>query len=168
VKDLATSSSPLSTFSRPFATCLASRSPTASRVAVCGRSCPGNRSPGEEFRSVYAELGVGGIHHAANERPPLHFPYESRSFDELNSVTQSGNTKMVRMGEWKLTLDSEGNGDLYNLAADPAELVNLYAMPEHAATQLALTTELLQWTIRTEDDLPGGRYTRCRQQSVGA
>jgi arylsulfatase A-like enzyme len=122
----------------------------------------GQPFPEEEFRSVYAELGIGGIHYTANERPALHFPYEGQTFDELNSVTQSGNTKMVRMGDWKLTLDSEGNGELYDLAADPAELVNLYGRPDHAATQLALTTELLQWTIRTEDDLPGGRYTRKR------
>ena len=69
---------------------------------------------------------------------------------------------MVRMGTWKLTLDERGDGELYDLATDPAGLVNLYGDPAHAATQLALTSELLQWTIRTEDDLPGGRYLRKR------
>jgi hypothetical protein len=118
--------------------------------------------PAEEFRSIYAELGVGGIHYTASERPPLHFPYEGPTFDELNSVTQSGNLKMVRMDDWKLTLDSQGNGEMYNLATDPAELANLFGHPDHSTRQLQLTTELLQWTIRTEDDLPGGRYTRKR------
>ena len=65
-----------------------------------------------------------------------------------------------RMGDWKLTFDSQGNGDLYDLAADPMELRNLFGDPGHADRQLALTTELLRWTIRTEDDLPGGRYVR--------
>ena len=120
----------------------------------------GEPFPTEEFRSIHAELGVGGLHYTADERPPLHFPYEGPTFDELNSVTQSGNLKMVRRGDWKLLFDSEGNGELYNLATDPAELVNHYGTPEWFEVQLALTTELLQWTIRTEDDLPGGRYLR--------
>jgi arylsulfatase A-like enzyme len=124
----------------------------------------GERFPADEFRSVYAELGVGGIHYAADERPPLHFPYEGASFDELNSVTQSGNLKMVRMGDWKLTMDSQGNGEMHDLAADPFELRNLFGAPEHAERQLQLTTELLRWTIRTEDDLPGGRYLRKRPE----
>ncbi len=118
----------------------------------------GQPFPESEFRSVYSELGVGGLGYGVSERPPLHFPYEGPTFDELNSVTQSGNLKMVRMGTWKLLFDSEGNGELYDLATDPAEVRNLFGDPAHAVTQLALTTELLQWTIRTEDDLPGGRY----------
>ena len=73
---------------------------------------------------------------------------------------------MVRMDDWKLTFDSEGNGELIDLAADPAELDNLFDNPVHAARQLQLTTELLQWTIRTEDDLPGGRYTRKRPRNT--
>jgi hypothetical protein len=100
------------------------------------------------------------LHYTVDEHPPLHFPYDGPSFDELNSVTQSGNLKMVRMGNWKLLFDSQGNGEMYDLASDPAELNNLFEHADHAAMQLSLTTELLQWTIRTEDDLPGGRYTR--------
>lgn len=124
----------------------------------------GESFPADEFRSVYAELGVGGIHYTADERPPLHFPYEGASFDCLNSVTQSGNLKMVRMGDWKLTLDSQGNGEMYDLAADPMELDNRFGAAELGDRQLELTTELLRWTIRTEDDLPGGRYVQNRPE----
>lgn len=124
----------------------------------------GEPFPKEEFRSVYAELGVGGIHYTADQRPPLHFPYEGPTFDELNSVTQSGNLKMVRMGDWKLTMDAQGNGEMYDLAADPFELRNRYGDPDLRDRQLALTTELLRWTIRTEDDLPIARYTRQRPE----
>lgn len=120
----------------------------------------GERFPEDEFRSVYAELGVGGLNYMETERPPLHFPYDGPTFDELNSVTQAGNLKMVRMGDWKLTLDAEGNGEMYDLSNDPAELRNLYDDSGFAAEQLQLTTELLRWTIRTEDELPGGRYLR--------
>ena len=124
----------------------------------------GEEVPAREFRSIYAEVGIGGMHYNADERPPLHFSYQGPSFDELNSVTQSGNLKMVRMGDWKLLFDSQGNGEMYDLANDPAELRNLFGNPVHASMQLALTTELLQWTIRTEDDLPGGRYVRKRSR----
>jgi arylsulfatase A-like enzyme len=120
----------------------------------------GTAFPEKEFRSIYAELGVGGLHYTADERPPLHFPYEGFSFDCLNSVTQSGNLKLVRLGDWKLLFDSQGNGEMYDLSTDPAELNNLFDHPDCATQQLALATELLQWTIRTEDDLPGGRYVR--------
>jgi hypothetical protein len=51
---------------------------------------------------------------------------------------------------------------MYDLAADPMELDNLFGDLARADRQLALTTELLRWTIRTEDDLPGGRYVRKR------
>lgn len=122
----------------------------------------GEPFPEDEFRSIYAELGVGGIHYTEHERPPLHFPYEGPTFDELNSVTQSGNMKMVRMGDWKLTMDSQGNGEMYDLAIDPFELDNRYGTPDHADRQLALMTELVRWTIRTEDDLPVARYVRKR------
>lgn len=122
----------------------------------------GGDYPAEEFRSVYAELGVGGIHYTVDERPELHFPYEGRRFDELNSVTQSGNLKLVRMGDWALMLDSQGNGQMYNLADDLAELDNLYNDPRFQTEQLALMTELATWTIRTEDDLPSAKYVRKR------
>ena len=58
----------------------------------------GQEYPRDEFRSIYAEAGFGGLPYDEDERPPLHFPYEGPRLDELNSVTQSGNLKMVRKG----------------------------------------------------------------------
>jgi arylsulfatase A-like enzyme len=122
----------------------------------------GNPYPAEEFASIYGELGFGGQFYTADERPPLHFPYEGRQFDELNTVTQGGDTKMLRRGHWKLLYDSRGCGELYNLANDPAELTNRYNDPALAEVQAALTAELLRWSIRTDDDLPLAAYTPKR------
>ena len=113
---------------------------------------------GEEFRSIYAELGFGGLHYDAQERPPLHFPYDGSEFDELNSVTQSGNLKMVRMGRWKLLFDMQGHGELYDLEPDPAELNDLFDDPACRSVRAQLVEELLRWTIRTEDPLPSAAY----------
>ena len=124
----------------------------------------GHSYPPEEFRSIYAELGFGGLSYTADEHPLLHFPYEGPTFDELNSVTQSGNLKMVRMGRWKLLFDSQGHGELYDLEGDPGELHDLYTASAYHEPRLALTEELLSWTIRTEDDLPGARYTPKRAE----
>lgn len=112
----------------------------------------------DEFRSVYAEVGFGGLPYEEDERPPLHFPYEGPSFDELNSVTQSGNLKMVRWGQWKLLFDVTRRGELYDLENDPDERCNLFDDAAHRETQNRMLQELLWWTIRTEDDLPFAAY----------
>ncbi len=124
----------------------------------------GQDYPREEFQSIYAEVGFGGLNydstdkldfgHASISGPPGAVP----SFDELNSYTQSGYMKMVRMGDWKLAFDVMGNGELYNLASDPHELRNLFGDTSVAAEQGRLLVELLRWTIRTQDNLPTSRY----------
>jgi arylsulfatase A-like enzyme len=113
----------------------------------------------DAFRSIYAEHGFGGLPYDEDERPPLHFAYDGPTFDELNSVTQSGNLKMVRKGRWKLLFDNTGRGELFDLEADPAELTNLWNDSVCRDMRQELVEELLLWTVRTEDDLPGGAYT---------
>ena len=124
----------------------------------------GEDYPKDEFESIYAEVGFGGLNYDSTDKldfanasiagPPGAVP----SFDELNSYTQSGYMKMVRMGDWKLTFDVMGAGELYNLATDPYELRNRYGDVSVAAEQGRLLAELLRWTIRTQDNLPTARY----------
>jgi arylsulfatase A-like enzyme len=123
----------------------------------------GQDYPREEFRSIYAEVGIGGLHYDATDKLDFSIaqmvpPGAAKTFDELNPYTQSGYMKMVRMGDWKLTFDMMGGGQLYNLASDPYELKNLYGDPSVAAAQMRMLEELLAWTIRTQDNLPTARY----------
>ncbi|MEV5894704.1 sulfatase-like hydrolase/transferase [Nonomuraea fuscirosea] len=132
-------------------------------AGVQGRSLwpllTGKPYPAGEFASAYGELGFGGLSYDPGERPPLHFPYEGRTFDELNTVTQSGTTVMLRRGRWKLLLNERGAGELYDLDADPAELDDRYDDPALADVCATLTTELALWMIRVRDDLPEAAYT---------
>lgn len=123
----------------------------------------GAEYPAEEFQSIYSEVGFGGMYYESSDRVPYSVgkvapPGAKVTFDELNPVTQSGNLKMLRKGDWKLLYDMMGNGELYDLSKDPYELTNLFEQPESAAQASAMLKELLAWTIRTEDDLPIARY----------
>jgi hypothetical protein len=127
----------------------------------------GNAYPEAEFESVYAEVGFGGMHYTAGDEINPRWgrtgrPGVTPGYDELNPVTQSGNMKMVRMGDWKLTFDMMGSGQLYNVVADPYELKNLYGNPQAAEAQHRLMAALLRWTIRTQDDLPNAAYASKR------
>jgi arylsulfatase A-like enzyme len=120
--------------------------------------------PRQEFESIYAEVGFGGMHYGPDDDiDPQWGRVVGRAgalptYDELNPVTQSGNIKMVRRGDWKLTFDMLGQGCLYDLSRDPYELTNLYGRREFSDMQASLTADLLQWTIRTQDDLPLAAY----------
>ncbi|NOX97132.1 MAG: sulfatase-like hydrolase/transferase, partial [Nitrospirae bacterium] len=117
----------------------------------------GRGYPEEEFSSAYAEHGFGGLNY--DEKDDLDPLKEGAlqpdgAFDCLNSWTQSGIMRMVRRGDWKLTYDKEGKGELYNLKDDPVELNNLYGQPELIKTEKSLLEELLTWLLRVQDPLP--------------
>jgi len=132
-------------------------------AGVQGRSLAsllaGEPGPGTEFGSMYAELGYGGISYDEHDRPELHFPYDGSTFDELNSVTQSGGERMLVSGQHKLVVDDRGRRRLFDLRADPAELVDLSDDAAHHDVLDALQAGLLRWMIRVADDLPAGAYT---------
>jgi len=118
----------------------------------------GRAAPAGEFDSIYAELGYGGVPYRDDEHPELHFSYDGPSIDELNTVTMSGGTRMVRAGRYKLTLDVDGHLELYDLSTDPVELDNLAEQPDMAGVRAELTLLLSRWMIRVADDLPRGVY----------
>lgn len=127
-------------------------------IGVQGRSLwpllRGEDYPAEEFRSIYAGVGLGGLYY--DDRDDLGGKGDPPAGDTLNKVTQSGNQKMVRMGEWKLIYDMMGYGQLYHLPSDPAELDNRFGRSDVADIQAKLMAELTMWAIRNQDSLPTG------------
>ena len=118
----------------------------------------GGDYPPEEFASVYGEQGFGGLHYTEEDDPDFEHCLipgpNGPTFDCLNSYSQSGTMRMVRKGDWKLVMDMQGRGQLYDLSRDPMELENLYEHPEWVAEQCEMLAELSMWSLRAADPLP--------------
>ena len=114
--------------------------------------------PAEEFAGSYVEQGIGGLPYEEQDVPEplpgLGGADGWSNFDELNAVTQSGQRRMVRAGDWKLVVDGVGRCRLYHLPSDPGELRDLSDAPEHADVRTRLLRELVGWMLRAEDPLP--------------
>lgn len=108
---------------------------------------------------MLGELGYGGISYDEHSRPPLHFPYEGRTVDELNSVTLGGEMRMVVTERLKLVVDDRGVHRLFDLGTDPVELHDLSEDPARRDDLAAMQRLLLRWMMRAADDLPRGAYT---------
>ena len=119
----------------------------------------GEDFPREEFASIYAEHGFGGLHYDADDDidPMADGLRPGVAFDELNGWSQSGTMRMLRRDDWKLVFDMQGAGQLYDLARDPFETNNLYGADEAREVQSELLAELLAWTLRVQDPLPHPR-----------
>jgi hypothetical protein len=61
---------------------------------------------------------------------------------------------MLRSGEWKLTFDMLGQGQLYNLYRDPGELENLFYEPDYAEIRSEMMAGLLMRVLQAQDPLP--------------
>jgi arylsulfatase A-like enzyme len=134
-------------------------------AGVQGRSLwpllTGQEYPEKEFKTVYGELGYGGLHFTDEDNIDFEDTcnkFENgKSFDELNGCTQSGSMRMLRKGDWKLLFDMMGDGQLYNLKNDPMEMENLYTADEYKEIKTELLEELLAWTMKVQDTLPQTR-----------
>lgn len=113
------------------------------------------------FRSILVEHGFGGPPYDGTE-PKIpedgHRPSpDGRTwgeFDCLNSVTQSGVQRSVRMSDWKLVASNDGSRELYHLPEDPCELHNRWLDPSCAEVCNEMLNELLAWMLAVQDDLP--------------
>ena len=57
---------------------------------------------------------------------------------------------MVRKGKWKLVFSWEGQGELFDLEADPWKLRNLYDDDDYAAPRQEMLEELARWSQRVQ------------------
>jgi arylsulfatase A-like enzyme len=116
--------------------------------------------PEGAFGSVYAERGVGGRPMGPGDDPdPAEHTFADErgvTFSELNPVTQSGRSCMVRRGRWKLVADVTGDVRLYDLDADPRELDDVSA--ERPETRADLLGELAAWSLRVREPAPSGLH----------
>jgi arylsulfatase A-like enzyme len=131
----------------------------------------GKKVPKGEFDVGYSENGFSGLYW--NDKDGLDLEAEGAShrmvtFDCLNTWTQCGQVRMVRKGDYKLQMDMEGTGYLYNLAKDPREVRNLWTDPACAAVKMDMLVELNAAVLRAMDPLPAPhRRYRTKQHPQG-
>ncbi|OUC06973.1 hypothetical protein RY27_17745 [Litorilinea aerophila] len=106
--------------------------------------------------AAFAEYGAGGppFRMADLERFPR--PWGRRTLiASLQWREAEGRRKMVRTRRWKYVHDPMGDRDeLYDLANDPWELVNVVDEPQHRDVLAELRLRLADWSISTEDARP--------------
>lgn len=127
-------------------------------AGIEGRMLPGTGDdPPRE--AAFSEYGAGGPRLGLAQASTL---LQQRWQDDTPAIPllrwreAEGHPKMVRFGDYKYVYDPDDPVDeLYDLASDPWELVNVAADPRCAAVRRAARDRLLDWSVRTE----GGRPT---------
>lgn len=118
----------------------------------------GDDTSKDEFDTAYMESGYGGL--IWNSDDALTPEEEGTSdkarsrYDCLNTWTQSGVVRALRYDRYKIQLDSEENGFLYDLESDPLELVNLWDNPSYSQTKIKMLTLLSREMMNHYDPLP--------------
>lgn len=112
----------------------------------------------KEFESAFSESGYGGLFW--DERDALAPDIEGACdkdythFDCLDTWTQCGMLRAVRKGDYKVIMDSRGNGWLYNVSADPLELHDLWNGPAFESVKCDMLAELSKQMMLHTDPLP--------------
>ncbi|MCL4859534.1 MAG: sulfatase-like hydrolase/transferase [Caldilineaceae bacterium] len=106
--------------------------------------------------ATFAEYGAGGPPFRMADLEQLPQPWGRHTLIQtLRWREAEGRRKMVRTRAWKYVHDPMGDRDeLYDLANDPWELVNVVDEPQHAGALAALRLRLADWAIQTEDAQP--------------
>ncbi len=116
---------------------------------------------GDEDRVVYAEGGY-------NIREPHCFEgtaayaalmvdgtrYYAKMLQQQEAPDTVCRSVMRRDGRYKFIFRTNGEGELYDMQADPKEYVNLYNDPDFAPLRARLTEETLRWLVDTSDTVP--------------
>ena len=122
----------------------------------------GDGAEGDLARFVYSEGGFstanelfpGGSDHVDEDDPTgMYWP---RAQEEM-SAGGTGSPRWVMRRNLTAKVvhrPRTGDSELYDLAADPRELTNLWGAPAHAALQAELLAGLLDWYVETADVTP--------------
>jgi arylsulfatase len=113
---------------------------------------------GRSFAPLVAELGRSYMPHEAvfseNIIPEVitggntNMPFEKGR--GVASIRHP-DAKMVRTSRWKYNYYPEGYAELYDLDADPDEMVNLAGRPQQREVEAAMKDRLLKW-LTTADE----------------
>ena len=110
-----------------------------------------------------AVFSQGGVEPAAVARPGLDyeqklaFPYRGKQRTLIEHPRALLRAHMVRTATHKLVYRLDGDHELYDLAADPAELHNRAADPALAGVRADLERRLLDLLVRHQPDVPAIR-----------
>ena len=106
--------------------------------------------------ATFSEYGSGGPLFTMADLEKLPQPYGRKTLiDTLQWREAAGRCKMVRTREWKYVHDPMGDRDeLYDLVADPNELVNVIDEEQHRDALADMRLRLADWSINTEDGRP--------------
>ena len=114
--------------------------------------------PGDAARVAFCEGGYNANEPQCFE--PLdqfstpanpYYPKVALQNERPDTVTRSS---MIRSQHYKLIYRPDDQSELYNLAADPRELNNLYGHSSHRKIQEELRLQLTNWYVRTSDVAP--------------
>ena len=109
-----------------------------------------------EREAVFSEHGTqrGPVDTDAIRRQLAELAAAGRPRGMPFQLAANGQKKMVRTHDWKYVHNAGGEGELYDLRADPHELVNLADLPEHRERVCDFRQQLLEWLIESEDEVP--------------
>lgn len=118
----------------------------------------GEPYPKGEYDVAYSECGYGGLYW--NDKDSL-TPKDDKTLSEdgeifvcMGSWTQSGQIRMVRKGDYKIQVDMMGNGYLYCLKDDPAEIHNLWDDARYLEKKADMLTCLTAAILKADDPIP--------------
>jgi arylsulfatase A-like enzyme len=105
--------------------------------------------------AIFGEAGLEGRPYALDECTVFPEGPLTPDFTPRNKKGGRGRCKSVRTRRWKLVhYPGQPYGELYDLEADPWELVNLYGQSGYQDVVARLRALLLDWEIESEDTLP--------------
>ncbi len=114
-----------------------------------------------EFNRAYSESGFSGMYWEDNDL--LDYITEGATvdmsaFDCLNTWTQCGQVRGLRMEDYRIQVDMMGKGFLYDLSKDPKELHNLWNEKEYSSVKEWMLQELISAMLQNTDVLPVPHY----------